>query len=52
MFVREPAADAPPLSHSALMWTGLATATILTILIGFVSDPLLRLLGEAAAAIG
>ncbi len=51
MFVREPAADAPPLSHSALMWTGLATATILTILIGFVSDPLLRLLGEAAAAI-
>ena len=52
MFVREPAADAPTLSHSALMWTGLATATILTILIGFISDPRLRLLGEAAAAIG
>jgi NADH-quinone oxidoreductase subunit N len=52
MFVREPATDAPALSHSRLMWAGLATATILTILIGFVSDPLLRLLGEAAAAIG
>ena len=35
MFMREPASEAPPQRHGRLMWSGLAVATALTILLGF-----------------
>ena len=31
MYMRDPASDAPPLRHGALLWGGLAAATTLTI---------------------
>jgi NADH-quinone oxidoreductase subunit N len=51
MFMREPVSDAPPLTHGALLWGGLAAATALTILLGIVPTPLLRIVEQAAAAI-
>ena len=38
MFMRDPASDAPPLRHGALVWGGLAAATALTILLRPVPD--------------
>jgi NADH-quinone oxidoreductase subunit N len=52
MFMRDPVSDAPPLSHGALLWGGLAAATALTILLGIVPSPLLSVVEQAAAAIG
>jgi NADH-quinone oxidoreductase subunit N len=51
MFMREPVSDAPPLTHGALLWGGLAATTALTILLGLVPTPLLRIVEQAAAAI-
>jgi NADH-quinone oxidoreductase subunit N len=51
MFMRDPASDAPPLRHGALMWGGLAAATALTILFGLFPTTLLDIVGQAAAAI-
>jgi NADH-quinone oxidoreductase subunit N len=51
MFMRDPATDAPPLRHGALMWGGLAAATALTILFGLFPTTLLDVVGQAAAAI-
>src|SRR6185436_5367371 len=51
MYMRDPESDAPPLSHGALLWGGLAAATALTILFGLIPTPLLRIVEGAAAAI-
>jgi NADH-quinone oxidoreductase subunit N len=51
MFMREPASEQPALRHSPLLWSGLATATVLTILLGLLPGPLLDIVGEAARAI-
>jgi NADH-quinone oxidoreductase subunit N len=51
MYMRDPVSDAPPLSHGALLWGGLATATTLTILFGLIPTPLLGIVSDAAAAI-
>jgi hypothetical protein len=51
MYMRDPESDAPPLSHGALLWGGLAAATALTILFGLVPTPLLQIVEGAAAAI-
>ena len=51
MYMRDPESDAPPLSHGALLWGGLAAATALTILFGLVPTPLLQVAEGAAAAI-
>ncbi len=51
MYMRDPATDAPPLAHGALLWGGLAAATALTILFGLVPTPLLQIVEGAAAAI-
>jgi NADH-quinone oxidoreductase subunit N len=51
MYMRDPESDAPPLSHGALLWGGLAAATGLTILFGLVPTPLLQVAEGAAAAI-
>ncbi|MGZ9159578.1 MAG: NADH-quinone oxidoreductase subunit N [Candidatus Limnocylindrales bacterium] len=51
MYMREPSSDAPPLRHGALMWGGLAAASVLTILFGLIPTPLLEIVNRAAAAI-
>jgi NADH-quinone oxidoreductase subunit N len=51
MFMREPATDTPALRHGALLWSGLAAATALTILLGFFPTALLEAAGQAARAI-
>ena len=52
MFMREPATDAPAQRHGALMWSGLAAATALTILFGLFPTTLLGVVADAARAIG
>jgi NADH-quinone oxidoreductase subunit N len=51
MFMREPASDAPAQRHGALLWSGLAAATTLTILLGLFPTALLDIVGVAARAI-
>jgi NADH-quinone oxidoreductase subunit N len=50
MFVRDPTSDAPSPRHGALMWSGLAAATVLTVLLGLFPG-VLEIVGEAARAI-
>jgi NADH-quinone oxidoreductase subunit N len=51
MFMREPATDAPAPSHGRLVWTGLAVATALTILLGLFPTVVIEAVGVAAQAI-
>ena len=51
MFMREPASEAPAQQHGRLMWSGLAAATVLTILFGLFPGLILGVIGEAARAI-
>jgi NADH-quinone oxidoreductase subunit N len=51
MFMRDPATDAPALRHGALLWGGLAVATVLTILFGFFPGVILGMAQDAALAI-
>ncbi|MEX1173499.1 MAG: NADH-quinone oxidoreductase subunit N [Chloroflexota bacterium] len=51
MYMRDPASDAPPLRHGALLWGGLAAATALTVLLGLFPGVLLGIVGDAACAI-
>jgi NADH-quinone oxidoreductase subunit N len=51
MYMREPQTEAPPLAHSQLLWAGLATATVLTIILGLFPGPFLDIVNEAAKAI-
>ncbi|HET7472746.1 MAG TPA: NADH-quinone oxidoreductase subunit N [Candidatus Limnocylindrales bacterium] len=51
MFVRDPVSDAPGLRHGALLWGGLAAATVLTILFGTFPGLILGMVGDAARAI-
>ncbi len=51
MFMREPATDAEPLRHGRLLWTGLAAATVLTVVLGLFPGLLLDAVGDAAMAI-
>jgi NADH-quinone oxidoreductase subunit N len=51
MFMRDPTTDAPALRHGALLWGGLAVATVLTIALGLFPTTILEIVGEAAAAI-
>jgi NADH-quinone oxidoreductase subunit N len=52
MFMRDPVSDGPVLRHGRLLWSGLAAATALTILLGLIPGPLLQIVGNAARAIG
>ncbi len=52
MYMREPASEVAPLTHGLLLWGGLATATILTIVFGVFPTVLLDAVGAAARAIG
>ena len=51
MYMREPQTEAPPLTHSRLLWGGLVAATALTILLGLFPGPFLDIVNEAAQAI-
>ena len=51
MFMRDPVSDAPPLRHGALMWSGLAAATVLTILLGIFPGLILGIISQAAQAL-
>ena len=52
MFMREPTTEATPPRHGALLWSGLAVATALTILLGFFPGLIMGMVGQAATAIG
>jgi NADH-quinone oxidoreductase subunit N len=55
MYMRDPSSEAPPLAHGRLLWSGLAAATVGTILFGLLPNfpiPLLDAIREAARAIG
>jgi NADH-quinone oxidoreductase subunit N len=51
MFMRDSATETPALRHGALLWSGLAAASALTILLGFFPSALLDAAGQAAQAI-
>jgi NADH-quinone oxidoreductase subunit N len=51
MFMRDSATDAPPLKHGALLWAGLAAASLFTILLGLFPTGLLEAAGNAAQAV-
>jgi NADH-quinone oxidoreductase subunit N len=51
MYMREPQTEAPPLTHSRLLWGGLAAATALTIILGLFPGPFLEIVNEAARSI-
>jgi NADH-quinone oxidoreductase subunit N len=52
MFMREPTSEATPPRHGRLLWSGLAVATTLTILLGLFPDLIMGIVGQAATAIG
>jgi len=51
MFMRDGTSDAPALRHGGLLWSGLAAATALTILLGLFPTALLEAAGLAANAL-
>jgi hypothetical protein len=52
MYMREPTSDAVPPRHGRLLWSGLAVATTLTIVLGFFPFLITGIIGQAATAIG
>jgi len=51
MFMRDPVGDVPPQRHGALLWGGLAVATVLTIALGLFPTLILGIVSDAAAAV-
>ncbi|HWP62947.1 MAG TPA: NADH-quinone oxidoreductase subunit N [Candidatus Binatia bacterium] len=51
MYMREPAAEVAPLRHGRLLWTGLAVAGVLTVVLGLLPGPVLDSVREAARAL-
>ena len=51
MYVRDSTTDAPALRHGALLWGGLAAASVLTVLLGVFPTGLLEAAGNAAQAV-
>jgi len=52
MWMRDAEGEIPVMAHGRLVWTGLAVATVLTIVLGLFPSVLLDIVGTAAAAIG
>ncbi|HEY3071734.1 MAG TPA: NADH-quinone oxidoreductase subunit N [Candidatus Limnocylindrales bacterium] len=52
MFMREPATEAESQRHGNLVWAGLWTTSVLTILLGLIPAPLLSVVSDAARALG
>jgi NADH-quinone oxidoreductase subunit N len=51
MWMRDPVTEQAPLRHGRLVWTGLAVATVLTVVLGLVPGGLLTIVQGAAAAV-
>ncbi len=51
MYMREPAVEVAPLRHGRLLWTGLAVAGVLTVVLGLLPGPVLDSVREAARAL-
>jgi NADH-quinone oxidoreductase subunit N len=51
MFMREPQTEEAPLRHGRLLWTGLAFATVLTVVLGLFPELLLGVVQNAATAV-
>jgi hypothetical protein len=51
MFMREPQTEEAPLRHGRLLWTGLAFATALTVVLGLFPELLLGVVQNAATAV-
>jgi NADH-quinone oxidoreductase subunit N len=51
MYMREPAAEAAPVGHGALLRLGLAATAAGTILLGLFPEPFLNAVGAAAQAL-
>jgi len=51
MFMRDPVSDAPGMRHGRLLWSGLAVATALTIVLGLVPQLILGIIDQATKAI-
>jgi NADH-quinone oxidoreductase subunit N len=51
MFMRDPSAEQPSLQHGRLVWTGLAVATVMTIVLGLFPGPMLDIVSRAASAV-
>lgn len=51
MYMREPAAEVAPQRHGRLLWTGLAVAGVLTVVLGLLPGPVLDSVREAARAL-
>jgi len=51
MYMREPRTEVEPLRHGRLLWTGLAVATVLTIVVGLFPTPIYDSAGQAAQAL-
>ena len=51
MFMRDPVSEGPTLRHGALLWSGLAAATVLTIAFGLFPGLILGMVERAAGAI-
>jgi NADH-quinone oxidoreductase subunit N len=52
MYMREPTSEVEPPKHGRLLWSGLAVATTLTILLGFFPFLITDMIGQAATALG
>jgi NADH-quinone oxidoreductase subunit N len=52
MYMREPTSEAEPPRHGVLLWSGLAVATAVTILLGFFPGLITGMITQAATAIG
>jgi NADH-quinone oxidoreductase subunit N len=51
MFMRDPASEAPALSHGRLLWGGLIAATVFTVVLGVAPGPFIDAVADAASAI-
>jgi NADH-quinone oxidoreductase subunit N len=52
MFMREPRSEDLPPAHGRLTWSGLAVASVLTVLLGLLPGPFIDAVAQAARAIG
>ena len=52
MFMREPRSEDAAMAHGRLMWSGLAVASVLTVVLGLIPGPFLDIVAQAARAIG
>jgi NADH-quinone oxidoreductase subunit N len=52
MFMREPRSEELPPAHGRLTWSGLAVASVLTVLLGLLPGPFIDAVAQAARAIG